>query len=125
MALLHLPDRENLAMQMIERQTGDVCVIALMITPQTRGGYEALQTMVRERLAAGVNKFIFDLGGCEWIDSAALGELIKAQVHLMRQNGQMRVVAVPPKVKALLEVTNLSQVFVLCADEAEALASLN
>ena len=111
-------------MQINERQVGDVCIIALAITPQARGHYEALQTLVRERLAAGGNKFVFDLSGCEWIDSAALGELIKVQVHVMRQAGHMRLAAVPPKVKALLDVTNLSQVFVLCADEAEALAAL-
>jgi anti-anti-sigma factor len=110
--------------QINERQVGEVCIIALTITAQSRGPYEPLPTLVRERLAAGVNKFILNLEACEWIDSAALGELIKVQVHAMRQNGQMRVVSVPPKVRALLEVTNLAQVFVICASEAEALAQL-
>jgi anti-anti-sigma regulatory factor len=41
----------------------------------------------------------------------------------MRQGGQLRLAAVPPKIQALLEVTNLSQVFVICADETIALAS--
>ena len=112
-------------MQINERQVGEVCVIALTITPQARGPYEPLQTLVRERLAAGVNKFILNLEACEWIDSAALGELIKVQVHVMRQDGQVRVASVPVKVKALLEVTNLSQVFVICADEEAALASFS
>jgi anti-anti-sigma factor len=109
--------------QINERQWDDVCVIALTMSPQMRGRYEALQTRVRERTAAGVNKFIFELSACEWIDSAALGEFIKAQVHVMRQGGQLRLAAVPPKIQALLEVTNLSQVFVICADETIALAS--
>ena len=112
-------------MQINERQVGEVCVIALTITAQARGPYEPLQRLVRERLAAGVNKFVIDLGACEWIDSAALGEIIKVQVHVMRQDGQVCVAAVPVKVKALLEVTNLSQVFVICADEAAALASFS
>ena len=109
-------------MQINERQEGDVCVVTLAITPQVRGNYEALQELVRERLAAGTNKFVFNLGACEWIDSAALGEFIKVQVHVMRQGGQLRLAGVPPKIKALLEVTNLNQVFVLCDDEAAALA---
>jgi anti-anti-sigma factor len=110
--------------QIKERQTGDVCVIALAITAQARGPYEPLQALVRERLAAGVNKFILNLEQCEWIDSAALGELIKVQVSALRQEGQVRVASVPPKVRALLEVTNLAQVFVICSDEAEALSQL-
>ncbi len=112
-------------MQINERQKDDVCIMALTITPHARGPYEPLQTLVRERLASGINKFVLDLGACEWIDSAALGELIKVQVHVMRQAGQVRVAAIPVKVKALLEVTNLSQVFVICADEAAALASFS
>jgi anti-anti-sigma factor len=110
--------------QINERQEGDVCVIALMITPAMRGKYEGLQERVRERLAAGVKKMVINLSACEWIDSAALGELIKVQVSAMRQDGRVRLSAVPPKVKALLDVTNLSQVFVICDDDAAALADL-
>lgn len=110
-------------MELHERQVEGVTVIALKLDGVQRGQYEPFQQLVRTRLAAGTQRFVVNLAGCEWIDSAGLGELINALVHVMRQGGQLKLAAVPHKVKGLLTVTNLTQVFELFDNEAAALAS--
>jgi anti-sigma B factor antagonist len=111
-------------MELQERKVGDVIVLALSINAHQRGQYEPLQELVRERLAAGDRRFIINLAGCAWIDSAGLGELIKALVAVMRQGGKLKLAAVPGKVNDILTVTNLTQVFEVYEDEAAALANM-
>lgn len=110
-------------MQIRERKIGDVNVIELQLAPHARHDYSAFQQLVRAYLARGEQRLVVNLAGCDWIDSAGLGELIKAQVHTMRQGGSLKLAAVPPKVKAILAVTNLTQVFEIYDSEQAALAS--
>ena len=112
-------------MQLNERKVGNVTLLDLTIDAHQRGQYEPFQQLVRERLAAGEKHFIVNLSGCEWIDSSGLGELIKSLVHVMRQGGNLKLAAVPHKVKGILAVTNLTQVFEIFDDEQAALASFN
>lgn len=109
-------------MELQERKVGDVVVLALTINAHQRGQYEPFQELVRERLTGGERRFILNLAACDWIDSAGLGELIKAQVSVMRQGGKLVLAAVPSKIKAIMSVTNLTQVFELYDDDAAALA---
>ena len=110
-------------MQLIERKVGQVTLLDLKIDTPQRGQYEPFQQLVRERLAAGEKQFIVNLSGCEWIDSSGLGELIKSLVHVMRQGGSLKLAEVPHKVKGILAVTNLTQVFEIYDDEQAALTS--
>ena len=110
-------------MEIIEREAPGVVIAELKITAPARGQYDALQQLVRERMAAGSRYFVFNLSGCAWIDSSGLGELIKALVHVMRQGGNLKLAAVPHKVKGILAVTNLTQVFEIYESEVEAIAS--
>lgn len=110
-------------MQIQERKIGDVNVIELQLAPHVRHDYSAFQQLVRAYLARGEQRLIVNLAGCDWIDSAGLGELINALVHTMRQGGSLKLAAVPPKVKAILAVTNLAQVFDIYENEQAALAS--
>lgn len=110
-------------MELHERRVGEASVIELKLTGTQRGQYGPFQQLVRDRLAGGQRCFIVNLAGCEWIDSAGLGELIQSLVHVMRQGGQLKLACVPQKVKGILQITNLTQVFELYDEEAAALAS--
>jgi anti-sigma B factor antagonist len=112
-------------MQLNERKVGNATLLELKIDVHQRGQFDPFQQLVRARLAAGEKHFVVNLSGCEWIDSSGLGELIKALVHVMRQGGNMKLAAVPHKVKGILTVTNLSQVFEIFDDEQAALASFD
>ncbi|MBI1760398.1 MAG: STAS domain-containing protein [Acidobacteria bacterium] len=110
-------------MELNERKVGNIVVVDLKIGVQQRGQYEPLQQLVRGHLAAGQSRFILNLAACEWIDSSGLGELIKLLVAVMRQGGNLKLAAVPHKLKGILTVTNLTQVFEIYDSEPAALAS--
>lgn len=110
-------------MELTERKIGNVVVIDLKIGLHQRGQYEPLQQLVRGHLAAGQPRFILNLAGCEWIDSSGLGELIKLLVAVMRQGGNLKLAAVPHKMKGIMAVTNLTQVFEIFDSEQAALES--
>ncbi len=110
-------------MELNERQIGTVIVVDLKIEFHQRGQYEPLQQLVRAHLGAGQQQFMLNLAGCEWIDSAGLGELIKLLVAVMRQGGNLKLATVPHKVKGILAITNLTQVFEIFETEEAALAS--
>jgi anti-sigma B factor antagonist len=67
---------------------------------------------------------VLDLGGVEFIDSTALGTLLKAGDEVEAAGKRMRVVCAEGPVRRLLEMTNLTNRFQLCPtrDEAFALA---
>ena len=57
---------------------------------------------------------VLDLGGVEFIDSTALGTLLKAGDEVESAGKRMRVVCAEGPVRRLLEMTNLTNRFQLC-----------
>ena len=112
-------------MEMIEKQTGNVCVIQLSNTSGERARFDGFQQRVRERLVAGQRKFVVNLSGCSWIDSTGLGELVKSMVAVMRDGGSLALTEVPPKLLGLLSVTNLTSVFDVYGTEEQAVSSID
>jgi anti-sigma B factor antagonist len=110
-------------MELNERKVGEVTVIALKGDANISAQLDLFQQLVRDRLSAGERRFVVNLTECNWIDSSGLGELIKALVHVMRQGGNLKLAGVPHKVRGLLSVTNLTQVFELYEDEQAAINS--
>jgi anti-sigma B factor antagonist len=110
-------------MEISERKVGPVTVIDLKGETHAPGQFAAFQEVVRERVAAGERWFVVNLSGCGWIDSSGLGELIKSFIHVMRQGGMLKLAAVPQKVRAILTVTNLTEVLDLYDDESLAVES--
>ena len=110
-------------MEISERRVGKVTVIEMKGDANIGASYEPFQQVVRERLSAGERQFVVNLAECAWIDSTGLGELIKSLVHVMRQGGELKLANVPHKVKGILSVTNLTQVFDIFDDEQAAISS--
>jgi len=110
-------------MEINERKEGEVEVIELKGEVNINARLDAFQQLVRERLAEGTRRFVVNLAGLTWIDSSGIGELIKALVHVMRQGGRLKLAHVPTKVRGILAVTNLTQVFDIFDDEQAAIKS--
>jgi len=106
-----------------EREIGMVTVIDFKLDANDRGGYDGLRQIVRERLDAGRLKFVINLAECHSIDSLGLGELIRSFVHVMRQGGNLKLAGVSIKIKGLLAITKLNQVFEIYDDVDSAIAS--
>ena len=110
-------------MTISERALGDVTVIDLggRITVQDGAGTfrDLMQTLVRE----GRTRIILNLNEVSYVDSTALGQVVRAYTGVTRKGGSLKLLNVPAKVHHLLVVTKLLSVFDLFDDEAEALRS--
>ena len=67
---------------------------------------------------------VVDLAGVEFIDSSALGTILKAGAEIESAGKQLRVVCASGPVRRLLEMTNLTNRFQLCPTREEALSGV-
>lgn len=81
---------------------------------------EAVQRAIRE----GVVRILFDMREVSQIDSAGVGELVANLVSLRNRGGRLALVHLSDRVGGVLKATQLTGIFDLYDDEAEALASL-
>jgi anti-anti-sigma factor len=84
-----------------------------------------LRAEIRPMIEAGRRNVVLNLSRISYIDSAGMGALVGILKAVREVSGQLRLCGLPTKVKVLLETANLDRVFEVCADEAEALASLS
>src|SRR5262245_53720757 len=110
-------------MTISERALGDVTIIDLggRITVQDGAGTfrDMMQTMIKE----GRVRIVLNFNDVSYVDSTALGQVVRAYTGVTRKGGSLKLLNVPPKVHHLLVVTKLLSVFDLFDDEAEALKS--
>jgi len=71
-------------------------------------------------LAQGYYHLVVNLQGTEYLDSTALGVLVGALKRVREQGGDLRLVAPTPRIRRLLEITRLINVFPIDATEQEA-----
>ena len=110
-------------MEINERRVDKVVVYSLRAREGERGSFAGFQQLIRDHLAAGDRSFVVNLSGCPWIDSQGLGELVRSLVAVMRQGGNMKLAETPHRLRGILAVTNLTQVFDLFESEQAAIDS--
>jgi anti-sigma B factor antagonist len=71
------------------------------------------------------SKIILNFRDVTSIDSAVVGELVAAYAEIKRIEGRVRLLNPPKKVRDILELTQLSKVFQVYADEPAALRSFD
>ena len=72
-------------------------------------------------LAGQPKRLILNLGQVPYMDSSAIAVLVETLQKLRRYGGKIYLTDLQPRVKGLLEIARLDTIFVLCANEAEAL----
>jgi anti-anti-sigma factor len=87
-------------------------------------GARELLHEVRSRKDSGWRKFIINLGGVPYIDSAGLGALIGTFTMLRNGDRDVKFSNLTPKTKDLLEMTKLLTVLDTCEDEEDAIEAL-
>jgi anti-sigma B factor antagonist len=105
-----------------ERAIGDVTIIdvAGRITEEDA---ETLRALVQPLVRQGRVKIVFDLHDAPYIDTTALGEIIRAHASAVREGGGLKLVHVTLKIHELLAVTHLDSVLAQFDDEAAAVSS--
>jgi anti-sigma B factor antagonist len=87
------------------------------------GGADLLADKVRSLLQQGEKRLVMNLAAVPYIDSAALGELVRAHATAARQGGSLKLLNVTKKLQDLLVITKLATVFELFDSEQAAVSS--
>ena len=89
--------------------------IDLHNSPDLRAGLLALLTEAQPK------KLILNLSAVPYMDSSAIAVFVESLQKLRKAGGKLYLTNLQPRVKGLLEIARLDSIFVLCADENEAM----
>jgi anti-sigma B factor antagonist len=84
-----------------------------------------IREQINHELTQGSQKFIFDLKGIEFVNSACLNFLVSSKNLIVGRNGRIILCNVSDQLKKLLAVTKLESFFPMAARTSDAIAMLN
>lgn len=104
-------------------QQGNVTVITL--EGNLMGGPDAstLNSTLHQLLGEGTRRVVLDLSGVQFINSSGLGLLIGGVNAMRSAGGSLKVAGASEKVRTLIKITKLEQIFELYSTVAEAVAA--
>lgn len=88
----------------------------------------AFIVVMKEWIGAGNVQIILDFNSVDFMDSTALGVIIKSFKWLRQAdngNGDLVLCSVNNKIMSLLQLTRMDRVFLICSDSQEAVKTLN
>lgn len=80
-----------------------------------------IRDQINNELTSGKQKFIFDLKGIEFVNSACLNFLVSSRNLIAGKNGKIVLCNVPDQLKKLLSVTKLESFFIMAEGTEDAL----
>ena len=106
-----------------ERQVGDVTVLDIQGKLKGCGGAGMLRDAIKRPLGEGRDRILLNLAKVSDIDSSCLGELIASHSELNKKGGKLEIAHLSRNLQEMMMFTNLTTVFNIYGDEAEALQS--
>jgi anti-sigma B factor antagonist len=79
--------------------------------------------MVKECVGSGKKKILLNLADVDYIDSAGIGELVSAFTTVRTAGGELKLLSLTNRVKAILQITRLYTVFDVQSEEWTAIHS--
>jgi anti-sigma B factor antagonist len=104
---------------------GDVCVMKLDGKFMGGGDSFFLRDKIKNVLSTGIRKVLIDMDGVPYIDSTGVGFLVGSHTSVTQEDGQLKLLAVKPKILEVLKIMNLLKIFEIFSDETEALKSFD
>jgi anti-sigma B factor antagonist len=112
-------------MQITERQVGDVMILDLKGKITLGEGDELLKDKVNSIVSQGRRKIVLNLAEVPYLDSAGLGEVVRAYTTVSRQGGSLKLLNLTKRITDLLSITKLLTVFDTFDTEDEAVRSFS
>jgi anti-sigma B factor antagonist len=106
-----------------ERSVGDVTIVDVSGRITIQEGADQFRDLMRDLMRRGRMKVVFNLQNVPYIDSTALGEIIRTYTSVIRKGGSVKLLNVSTHVHQLLVITRLLSIFDLFDVEAEAVKS--
>jgi anti-sigma B factor antagonist len=110
-------------MTIYERAIGDVSVLDINGRITVQEGVDQFRDVVQRLLGQGCVKLLLNVRAVPYIDSSALGEIIRAYTTVARRGGALKLLDLTARVHELLAITQLLSVFEHFENERVALAS--
>ena len=107
------------------RQSGSVTIIDLSGQIKLGEGTSVLRDTLKDLLGKGQKKILLNLGDVNYVDSITVGVLISALTSVRNQGGELKLLHLTKKIRAVLQITKLDTVFHILDDETEAIAAFN
>ena len=112
-------------MQITERVLGDVMLLDLKGKITLGEGDELLKDKVNSLVNQGHRKIILNLADVPYLDSAGLGEVVRAYTTVSRQGGNLKLLNLTKRITDLLAITKLLTVFETFESENDAVRSFS
>jgi anti-sigma B factor antagonist len=112
-------------MQISERAVGEVIVVDLKGKITLGEGDEMLKDKVNSLINQGYRKIVLNLAEVPYLDSAGLGEVVRAYTTVSRQGGSLKLLNLTKRITDLLSITKLLTVFETFDSEDEAVRSFS
>jgi anti-sigma B factor antagonist len=122
---LSIEGKTPVKMRTNTRHVHDVTIVDVSGRITVGEGNVMLREVVRQLVEAGHKKIAMNLHEVGYVDSSGVGELVKAYTTVRNQGGQLKLVNPSKRVRDLLQMTRLSAVFTIEADEASAIQSFS
>jgi anti-anti-sigma factor len=110
-------------MTISERSVGHVTLLDIDGRISVQDGADEFRAFVRQVLHRGQLKLVLNLRSVPYIDSTALGEIVRAYTTATRLGGTLKLLHVGDRVQELLATTRLAAVFDSFDVEADAVNS--
>ncbi len=106
-------------------QSGTIGVIELK--GSLVGGEETdeLSSAVADFVEQGNKKLIIDLGKVDYLNSTAIGVLVKAHTTYKKQQGQVKLCGINKNINNIFVITKLTLVFDVCDTREEAIKAFS
>jgi anti-anti-sigma factor len=105
------------------RHEGDSAIVSIRGEIDLHNSPE-LRTHMLQHLADGkIKNLILNLTEVPYMDSSAIAVFVEGLQKLRKIGGKIFLTNLQPRVKGLLEIARLDTIFVVCPDEASALAA--
>ena len=110
-------------MRIVERQMDRVVILDLHGRILIGQGQNLLRETVDRLAGSGNTRILLNLADVPFIDSSVVGELVRTLTTLRRKGGKVMLLNLPPRIRNLLSMTRLLDVFEAYDSEDEAVRS--
>ena len=114
---MNVPHRN---LEVVREQSGGKQMLRLRGRLTLGEGSRVLRKAVNEVAADGHKRLILNLAEGSYVDSSGLGAMVAAYNSLRTAGGAVGLIHVPVRVLELLELSGLTQVFRIFANEGDA-----
>ena len=112
-------------MQITERSVGDVMILDVKGKITLGEGDELLKDKVNSLVNQSQRKILLNLADVPYLDSAGLGEVVRAYTTVSRQGGSLKLLNLTKRISDLLSITKLLTVFETFDSENDAVRSFS